>query len=65
MCCHNVGGALVCLHDVEPHAVPLEFGLLNEQTRPNVNTYWWGGHPDHLQVKSGIATHTGTGMQNK
>ena len=53
MCCHNVGGALVCLHDVEPHAVPLEFGLLNEQTRPDVNTYWWGGHPDHLQVRVG------------
>ena len=55
MCCRNVSGTLVCLHDVEPHAVPLELGLLNEQARPDVDTYWWSGHPDHLLVESEIA----------
>ena len=53
MSCHNVGGALVGLHNVEPHAVPLECRVFDEQTGPDVNRYRRSCHPDNLQIRVG------------
>jgi len=51
MSCHNVGGALVGLHNVEPHAVPLECRVFDEQTGPDINRYRRSCHPDNLSPR--------------